>query len=256
MGHGSPNWHQDNLMIPTGYCRNCLSELFPFNHIEDDELFVTEINKFRSNVVSLNTSSLELLFNPFELNEDDNYSPLCEIDPDVNFYNKIDSHLGSSCNYYFEDYFLEALSKKYEPDPSNFAFSLCHMNIRSIKANISSFETCLDNLDFNFSFIGVSETWLTEHNCNLYGLQGYHFAEMHRSNRSGGGVGIFIRENINFQLRPDLSKMDESSVKLLLLRWIRNTSRRKKISSSVYYIARPALICFLLMSTWTSYWIQ
>ena len=32
---------------------------------------------------------------------------------------------------------------------------------------------------------------------------------MHRCNRSGGGVGIFIRENINFQLRPDLSKIDE-----------------------------------------------
>ena len=74
---------------------------------------------------------------------------------------------------------------------------------------MSSFETCLDNLDFNFSFIGVSETWLTEHNCNLYGLPGYHFAEMHRSTRSGVGVGIFIRENINFQLRPDFSKIDE-----------------------------------------------
>ena len=61
---------------PIWYCRNCLSELFPFNHIEDNELFVAEINTFRSNVVSLNTSSLELLFNPFELNEDDYYCPL------------------------------------------------------------------------------------------------------------------------------------------------------------------------------------
>ena len=96
---------------PIWYCRNCRSELFPFNQIEDDELFVAEINTFRSNVVSLNTSSLEVLFIPFELNEDDDYSHLCEIDPDVNFYNKIGSHIGSSCNYYFEDYFLDALSK-------------------------------------------------------------------------------------------------------------------------------------------------
>ena len=97
---------------PTWYYGNYLGELFPFNHIEDDQLFVAEINTFGLNAVSIN-SSLDLLFNPFELNEDVYYSPLCEINPDVNCYNKISSHLGSSCNHYFEDYLPEALAKKY-----------------------------------------------------------------------------------------------------------------------------------------------
>ena len=92
-----PNDLSELCQTPTWYCRNCLGELFPFNHIEDDKLFVAEINTFGLNAVSIN-SSFDLLFNPFELNEDDYYSPLCEIDPDVNFYNKISSHLGSSCN--------------------------------------------------------------------------------------------------------------------------------------------------------------
>ena len=51
------------------------------------------------------------IFNPFMLNDDDFYTPLWEIDPDINFYNKIDMHLVSSCNYYMDSSFLSAVSK-------------------------------------------------------------------------------------------------------------------------------------------------
>ena len=55
-----------------------------------------------------------------------------------------------------------------------------------------------------FNFIGVSETWLSDHNYDLYGLDGYHFEENHRSSRSGGGVGLFINNSIEFLCRKDL----------------------------------------------------
>ena len=63
---------------------------------------------------------------------------------------------------------------------------MCHINIRSLKANLASFETCLANLNFEFTLIGVSETWLQDDNCDLYNLDGYHLTEIHKTCRSGG----------------------------------------------------------------------
>ena len=58
-------------------------EILPFNHIEDDDTFISEVNNMNINTQTLESLS-ELLFNPFELNTDDQYSPLYDIDPDVN----------------------------------------------------------------------------------------------------------------------------------------------------------------------------
>ena len=58
---------------------------------------------------------------------------------------------------------------------------------------------CLENLQFNFSVIGISETWLNDYNCDLYNINGYDFVEAHRSGRSGGGVGIFLVNYIIYQ---------------------------------------------------------
>ena len=57
------------------YCSNCLSGLFPFNHIEGDEMFIAEINTIEIGPKVIN-SSHEMLFNPFEVNEDEYYSTL------------------------------------------------------------------------------------------------------------------------------------------------------------------------------------
>ena len=32
-------------------------------------------------------------------------------------------------------------------------------------------------MDFDFSIIGVSETWLRDWNCDLYNIEGYDFVE-------------------------------------------------------------------------------
>ena len=194
----------------TWYCMLCLQEMFPFNCIEDDAVFISEIH-----ATDLSTTTIESLdlcmFNPFMLNDDDFYTPLWEIDPDINFYNKIDSHLVSSCNYYMDSSFLSAVSKNIDLLQQKDIFSMCHINIRSLKANLGSFETCLANLNFEFTVIGVSETWLRDDNCDLYHLDGYHFTEVHRTCRSGGGVGIYVKNSIPFLNRRDLKVEDEIS---------------------------------------------
>ena len=61
-------------------------ELFPYNLIENDKLFLVEINNHLKNrVVEIS----DALFQSFEINSDDVYYPIHEIDPDINFYNEL-----------------------------------------------------------------------------------------------------------------------------------------------------------------------
>ena len=146
------------------------------------------------------------LFNPFEINNDDIYYPLCDIDPDAHYFNELNAHISQNCNYYYEHSFSSVIQSRFPNIIDHKVFSLCHINIRSQKANLRSFEMCLENLQFNFSVIGISETWLNDYNFDLYNINGYNFVEAHRSGRSGGGVGIFLVNDIIYQERPDLTQ--------------------------------------------------
>ena len=65
--------------------------------------------------------------------------------------------------------------------------SLLHCNIRSLPAHYVELEPYLEILNINFSVIGLSETWLTDSNHDLYSLSGYNYVENHRSEKAGGG---------------------------------------------------------------------
>ena len=88
------------------------------------------------------------------------------------------------------------------------SISSLHLNIRSVHANISKFQIYLNNLDFNFNFIGLTETWLNE-DTDLYSISGYSMVNNIRKNRQGGGVSILIQECIPYKVRHDLSLMNE-----------------------------------------------
>ena len=127
---------------PSWYCTYCISEMFPFNHIKNDQTFLAEINNF---TLSDRVAALsDVLFQPFELNDNDYYSPLFDVDPDVNFYNKIDCHTGFNCNYYMEELFSDAPRDKIGNSHYEYLFSMCHINIKSIPANPGSIPTVLE----------------------------------------------------------------------------------------------------------------
>ena len=70
--------------------------------------------------------------------ENDDIYPLDEIDPDVHFYNELSYNLSSNCRYYHEDVFkTEVRNNK---NALHEYFSVCHINIRSIKSNLESFK--------------------------------------------------------------------------------------------------------------------
>ena len=188
----------------------CVTQIFPLNTIEDDDIFLCELNGIDIDDYTIDSLSCRL-FNPFQLNDKDYYTPLSQIDPDVNFYNNVNSHLGLNCNYYLENTFYELVKSQMHNSTTENVFSLCHLNIRSLRANLSAFELTLHNLRFHFTAIGISETWLNDHNCDLYDIAGYNLIEVHRHTKKVGGVGIFLDNNIPYQICSNLCLTDDVS---------------------------------------------
>ena len=88
-----------------------------------------------------------------------------------------------------------------------------HQNIQGIPCKYDNFVTFLNNLSgpkahSRPSVLAISETWLTDHNASSFDIVGYHpFISNHRKDNSGrGGVGLYIKDDIEYVERPDLSK--------------------------------------------------
>ena len=82
---------------------------------------------------------------------------LSEIDPDK--YLKYD--LSKNCNYYNQAEFNATFS-------ANRNFSIIHANIRSSEANLKELSYYLNDLNVEFTFIILSETWATNQNTDMH----------------------------------------------------------------------------------------
>ena len=62
----------------------------------------------------------------------------------------------------------------------------------------------INTLDMQFSIIGVTETWIRENN-PLYNIDNYSFLAHGREFKRGGGVGLYVRNGLDFNERSDLN---------------------------------------------------
>ena len=143
----------------------------------------------------------QLIYNPYDSNRCD-FHACSDFDPDLNFYNEQNLYTGYLCKCVLEGQFNENLLSLNRPNSN--VLSLIHANLSSIRANLVEFENYLQLLHIEFRIIGVTETWLNESSRGLYGMNNYEFIENHRTDETGGGVGLFVRYNISFLKRPDL----------------------------------------------------
>ena len=186
------------------YCTRCIEHIFPFNHIHDDDDFLSTLAENWDLCDSIPYEILKhqnQLFLPFDLNENFS-SPLAEMDPDINYYNSQCNANLNSCDYYLENSFNKKVT---ELEIDDRAFSLLHSNIRSAVQNIDKLDSYLSTLNHKFSIVALSESWLKNHNHELYGLSGYRSEHQYRTHKGGGGVSIFIREGLEYFRRDDIS---------------------------------------------------
>ena len=81
--------------------------------------------------------------------------------------------------------------------------SLLHLNSRSLFKNFDDLQTFLATLDYQFSVIGISETWLHSNSPPL-NLINYNMLRSDRKEGRGGGVALYVHEHINYIIRPNI----------------------------------------------------
>ena len=139
------------------------------------------------------------VFIPFEINTDSSHHPLFDVDPDMQYFNKI-TQGNINSDYFTSDSYIRKCSKKLSGD----SFSMFHVNIRSLPKNLVSLENYLMLLDTKFTIIGLTETWLTDSTASLYSIDGYTSINNYRIERRGGGVSVLINDNMRYHRRKEL----------------------------------------------------
>jgi hypothetical protein len=175
------------------WCLDCTSSTLPFVCIEEESEYLNTLSAENTNINILEN----LVFNPFDINDDPNLRPWCDIDPDLQFFNDM-TYINSNikCNYFTET----GLNAKIQENMTELEyFSVLHLNIRSVPKNLSSFDYLLCELEMRFTVIGLSETWLDASNVDLYDLEGYNSEHKYRENRKGGGVSLFVKNEIMYK---------------------------------------------------------
>ena len=135
-------------------------------------------------------------FNPFSVNEELQNN---ELDPHVKYY--LDEISFLDTKYYVPDEVKDQL-KSLQLN----SFSVLHLNIRSMKKQFEAFQDFIEYLNFKFSAICRSETWLQPLQISdaNFQLPGYYSFHLTREESRGGGLRIFLQETYSCKSRKDL----------------------------------------------------
>ena len=111
-------------------------------------------------------------------------------------------------------------------------FSVFHSNVRSIAAKYENLAALLTELNHNFQLIGVSETKINiDKDCvTNISIPGYNFFSQ-PSQQNAGGVGFYIKNEIEFHIRDDLSTTTNDFECL----WIEVHNKARNIVCAVVY---------------------
>ena len=185
-------------------CIRCNSTIFPFN--DNDDTDFTNIIRESKCSYSFSTTELEqYLFSPFEFENIETDDILNEIDPDSNFYNANSNGTLKQSKYYT----IGSLNKTIDDSKiNNVNLSIVHTNIRSSRKNLTNFTNLLSACNLEFNFIGLSETWLNALNADTQHIPDYTHIYETRTNKTGGGVSLYMKKHIQFNRRTDLQSPD------------------------------------------------
>lgn len=82
--------------------------------------------------------------------------------------------------------------------------SIIHFNARSLRKHFDEFHNLVSSFTSPFSIIGITETWLSEDDRNLFCFPSYTPYYCHRLSSNHGGAAIYVLSNIPCKRRFDL----------------------------------------------------
>ena len=119
---------------------------------------------------------------------------------------------------------------------SNTNLSMLHLNIRSIPKHFIDLTSYIDSLDFVFTIIAISETWLKPYHTD-YIIPDYSIEKYIRVNKRVGGVSLYVNSSLQYKLRNDLKiGYDSETINSVFVEIDKNTSgtRRNLIIDCIY----------------------
>ena len=148
-----------------------------------------------------------LLYNPIE--QAGLFDPLSnDLNPDSNFLTRL-----PTSRYMVEEDINDQVSSFNEKS----MFSILHLNARSLLKNLDQLNLILKNLNRAFSVLGVSETWLTNSTAELVNITGYNFVSNHRKSKIGGGVGIYLQNDIEYKILKECKFSDSEVIESIFV---------------------------------------
>ena len=155
-------------------------------------LMVTKILRICLHLFRIKINELDkLIFDP----DRDDCSILSDIDPDIIILFNMNDTIKNSSKY-MDNSLFRTTFKMYKNN-----FSSLHANIRGMVTNFDKLKLLIDDLDFTFSFISITENWLRIHNVDCFFMNGYSHEYDIRQNKAGGGVSFFIENRLIYTRR-------------------------------------------------------
>ena len=165
-------------------CNKCLQQVFPFTELENDDFPKVFTASNQQQMLEKDFNRLNnMTFNQF-LHSGNVDSSKRDFDPHDGI-NDI-----TQCDYYDEEKFKQEISKRYQDQPH---LSFLHLNIRSLMNKVDDLQQYLAEIEHNFSFIGISETWLDNNTESFVQLPNYSFINTNRATKAGGGWECLYR---------------------------------------------------------------
>ena len=102
----------------------------------------------------------------------------------------------------------------------------------------------LGSLKKPFSVIRISETWLTDCTAELVNITGYNFVSNLRKSKTGGGVGIYLQNDLQYKLLNECKLSDPETIESLFVE-ITVPHGKKIILGFVYRLPNQNTALFL-----------
>ena len=108
---------------------------------------------------------------------------------------------------------------------NNFQCKVLHLTIPGLSSKVDQLETLLSELSdahVEIDYILLCETFVNDDNAHIFKLPNYNFNYKNRKIKAKGGVAIYIRDNIQYNLREDLSILIEGEFESIFIESINN----------------------------------
>ena len=196
------NYIENKLNHDTYMCQVCMDSTFPLSKLID-----IKGESFNSNCKDVTRNNRSNKYNRFRIDEDQILNLKKLTFHENTYHAKFDPDEEIKDNSNFSFYTTKDFHELKNKNKNRKTFSVIHTNIESLNGNFEKLQYLLNDIDYRFDIIALTETWNDEKNKHLFqagNLDDYYPYEGITGNSLKGGCGFYINKSITYIPRNDL----------------------------------------------------